>query len=80
MIQGIVNSFGFNRPESSRQFNAALQRTFEGWNVMFRFPCPCGAWHSDSIRNAWKGTQTTDIVNYTCPTSGKVLEVEITKP
>jgi hypothetical protein len=79
MIQGIINSFGFKRAESSRTFNVALHNALAGWNVMFRFLCPCGVWHSGSTKNAWRDTQT-DIVNYACPTISKVLEVEITKP
>jgi hypothetical protein len=79
MIQATIDSYGFNRAESCRHFNAAFQNVFEGWNVMFRFPCSvCGVWHASNTKNAWKSTQR-DVVKYTCPATNQVVEVEITK-
>ena len=77
-VQGEVVSFGLTRPESSR---GGPLSGFDGWRVMYRFPCACGKVHDLQAFNVWPtGDHKTDIVDTVCPTTDEHFEVELVRP
>jgi len=53
----------------------------DGWRVMFRYPCPCGAVHDSQGFNVWPtGNYKTDVVEHTCPATNKSNKIELGKP
>ena len=77
-VQGEVISYGLTRPESSR---LGPLPEFDGWRVVFRYCCPCGAIHDSHAFNVWPtGDHKTDTVEHVCPTTDEHLEVELVRP
>jgi hypothetical protein len=60
-VKGEVVSFGLTRPETSRHID--YNGAFNGWRVMYRFPCVCGKVHDLQALNVWPtGEHKMDIV------------------
>jgi len=79
-VQGELVSVGLSRPIDrcrDENFNGA----FDGWSVMFHYPCPCGETHNSQALNVWKtGDCDTDTAKHECPTTHEHNEVELTRP
>jgi len=53
----------------------------DGWRVIFRYDCPCGAIHDSQAFNVWPtGDHQTDTVKHACPATNKSNEIELAKP
>ena len=53
----------------------------DGWRVMFRYLCRCGAVHDSQAFNVWPtGDHKTDMIKNVCPVTNEYNEIELAKP
>jgi hypothetical protein len=78
-IQGEV--VAFSSPRAGASCRGQAYPDLVGWHVMFRYQCSCGAIHDTDSFKVWPtGDFNSDIVRTTCPVTGELIEVELTRP
>src|SRR5882724_11034144 len=66
--------------ESCQNWGQPHNPAFDGWQVMFRYSCPCGTVHDSQGFNVWPtGDHEADIVRHACPATNKSNEIELAK-